>query len=57
MDGPELERAKIYSDTIAPGQKKYYRVRLDDTSHAYVSTVLAPPPAARAPSSTVSRSP
>lgn len=44
VDGPELERAKIYSDTIAPGQKKYYRVRLDDTSSAFVSTVLAPPP-------------
>ncbi|WP_322983892.1 hypothetical protein [Streptomyces sp. S584] len=47
VDGPELERAKIYSDTIAPGQKKYYRVRLDDTSHAYVSTVLAPPPGSK----------
>ncbi|WP_258036569.1 hypothetical protein [Streptomyces sp. SM10] len=44
VDGPELERAKIYSDTIAPGQKKYYRVRLDDASNAFVSTVLAPPP-------------
>ncbi|MFJ8755139.1 hypothetical protein ACIREO_38420 [Streptomyces sp. NPDC102441] len=43
-DGPRLERAKIYSDTIGPGQKKYYRVRLDDTSSAFVSTVLAPPP-------------
>ncbi|MEU9063202.1 hypothetical protein AB0D13_31125 [Streptomyces sp. NPDC048430] len=42
-DGPRLERAKIYSDTIGPGQKKYYRVRLDDTSNAFVSTVLAPP--------------
>uniref|UniRef100_A0AAU3GRC0 Peptidase n=1 Tax=Streptomyces sp. NBC_01401 TaxID=2903854 RepID=A0AAU3GRC0_9ACTN len=43
-DGPELERAKIYSDTIGPGQKKYYRVRLDDTSNAFISTVVAPPP-------------
>ncbi|MFE9724588.1 hypothetical protein ACFYQ5_13630 [Streptomyces sp. NPDC005794] len=43
-DGPLLERAKIYSDTIGPGQKKYYRVRLDETSNAFVSTVLAPPP-------------
>lgn len=43
-DGPQLERAKIYSDTIGPGEKKYYRVRLDDTSNAFVSTVLAPPP-------------
>ncbi|MEU0301897.1 hypothetical protein ABZ252_20875 [Streptomyces sp. NPDC006175] len=43
-DGPRLERAKVYSDTIGPGQKKYYRVRLDDTSNAFVSTVLAPPP-------------
>ncbi|MFJ8883358.1 hypothetical protein ACIRJR_08080 [Streptomyces sp. NPDC102402] len=47
VDGPEMERAKIYSDTIAPGQKKYYRVRLDDTSNAFVSTVLAPPPGSR----------
>lgn len=43
-DGPQLEREKVYSDTISPGQKKYYRVRLDDTSSAFVSTVLAPPP-------------
>ncbi|MEU5167111.1 hypothetical protein [Streptomyces mutomycini] len=43
-DGPRLERSKIYSDTIGPGQKKYYRVRLDETSNAFVSTVLAPPP-------------
>ncbi|MFD6275450.1 hypothetical protein ACFWFI_07735 [Streptomyces sp. NPDC060209] len=43
-DGPQLERAKIYSDTIGPGEKKYYRVRLDETSNAFVSTVLAPPP-------------
>ncbi|MBM7437338.1 hypothetical protein [Streptomyces sp. HB132] len=46
-DGPRLERAKIYSDTISPGQKKYYRVRLDETSNAFVSTVLAPPPGTR----------
>ncbi|MEU2464790.1 hypothetical protein ACFT39_23040 [[Kitasatospora] papulosa] len=46
-DGPQLERAKVYSDAISPGQKKYYRVRLDDTSSAFVSTVLAPPPGSR----------
>ncbi|MFD9502061.1 hypothetical protein [Streptomyces sp. NPDC060035] len=46
-DGPELERAGIYTDTIGRGQKKYYRVQLDDTSNAFVSTVLAPPPGSR----------
>ncbi|MEV6395155.1 hypothetical protein AB0M39_10325 [Streptomyces sp. NPDC051907] len=42
-EGPRL-RTGTYTDTIATGAKKYYRVALDDTSNAYVSAVLAPPP-------------
>ncbi|MCX4819082.1 hypothetical protein OG883_04015 [Streptomyces sp. NBC_01142] len=42
-DGPRL-RPGTYTDTIARGEKKYYRVALDAKSNAFVSTVLAPPP-------------
>ncbi|MGW1974926.1 hypothetical protein [Streptomyces sp. NPDC001889] len=40
--GPHLSRG-TYTDTISAGQRKFYRVELDDTSNAYVSAVLAPP--------------
>ncbi|MER6913656.1 hypothetical protein ABT354_18460 [Streptomyces sp. NPDC000594] len=33
-----------YTDTIAPGDQKFYHVELDATSNAYLSAVLAPPP-------------
>ncbi|MFF3400547.1 hypothetical protein ACFYW6_18725 [Streptomyces sp. NPDC002659] len=42
-DGPRL-RPGTYSDTISGGERKYYRVELDATSNAFISTVLAPPP-------------
>ncbi|GAA2241388.1 hypothetical protein GCM10010232_30540 [Streptomyces amakusaensis] len=44
--GPRLEEG-TYVDTISAGERKYYRVVLDDTSNAYVSAVLAPPPGSR----------
>ncbi|MFI1778611.1 hypothetical protein ACH43Z_24745 [Streptomyces sp. NPDC020406] len=44
VDSPFIEKAAVYTDTIGPGEKKYYRVRLDDSSNAFVSTVVAPPP-------------
>lgn len=44
-DGPRLGPG-TYSDTISGGEKKYYRVELDATSNAFISTVLAPPPEA-----------
>lgn len=33
-----------YTDALSAGERKHYRVRLDDRSNAYVSAVLAPPP-------------
>lgn len=41
-EGPRLTPG-TYIDTISAGERKYYRVVLDDTSNAYVSAVLAPP--------------
>ncbi|GLF94386.1 hypothetical protein [Streptomyces yaizuensis] len=46
--GPSLEPGKTYLDTISPGDLKFYRVTLDDTSNAYISAVLAPGPGNRA---------
>ncbi|MGW4029921.1 hypothetical protein ACWEFL_11455 [Streptomyces sp. NPDC004838] len=42
-DGPLL-RPGTYADTISAGERKFYRIGLDGSSHAYVSAVLAPPP-------------
>ncbi|MDQ0941068.1 hypothetical protein [Streptomyces sp. V1I1] len=42
-DGPVLDPG-TYTDTLTAGDKKYYRVKLDAKSNAFVSTVLAPPP-------------
>ncbi|WP_347729823.1 hypothetical protein [Streptomyces sp. CAU 1734] len=42
-DAPRLEPG-TYVDTISAGERKFYRVALDDRSNAYVSAVLAPPP-------------
>lgn len=42
-DGPSLKPG-TYTDTISAGERKHYQVVLDDTSNAFVSTVLAPPP-------------
>lgn len=42
-DGPRLVPG-TYTDTIAGGEKKYYRVALDEKSHVFMSAVLAPPP-------------
>jgi hypothetical protein len=46
-DGPSLKPG-TYTDTISAGEKKFYQVMLDDTSNAFVSTVLAPPPGTEA---------
>ncbi|MGV9315058.1 hypothetical protein ACWDR0_23175 [Streptomyces sp. NPDC003691] len=45
-NGPLLTPG-TYTDTIAAGERKTYRIRLDGASNAYVSAVLAPPPGAR----------
>ncbi|MEU5158392.1 hypothetical protein AB0G74_02075 [Streptomyces sp. NPDC020875] len=45
-EGPLL-RPGTYTDTVAAGERKTYRVRLDGTSNAYLSAVLAPPPGTR----------
>ncbi|WP_433572295.1 hypothetical protein [Streptomyces sp. CA-251247] len=42
-EGPRL-RPGTYTDTVSAGERKFYRVVLDDVSNAYVSAVLAPPP-------------
>lgn len=42
-DGPSLKPG-TYTDTISAGERKHYQIVLDDTSNAFVSTVLAPPP-------------
>ncbi|MFI1013881.1 hypothetical protein [Streptomyces sp. NPDC020965] len=41
--GPRLTPG-TYTDTISTGRRKSYLVALDDSSNAYVSAVLAPPP-------------
>ncbi|KNB52000.1 hypothetical protein AC230_15300 [Streptomyces caatingaensis] len=47
-DGPLLEPGaeRTYTDTLAPGEHKSYRVRLDAGSDAYVSAVALPRPGA-----------
>ncbi|WP_372409222.1 hypothetical protein [Streptomyces luteireticuli] len=44
-DGPLLEAGgRTYTDRLAPGEHKSYRVRLDTSSDAYVSAVVLPRP-------------
>ncbi|MEV8478640.1 hypothetical protein [Streptomyces sp. NPDC051173] len=44
-DAPLLKPgAHTYKDSVTPGQRKYYAVRLDARSSAYVSAVAAPAP-------------
>ncbi|GHF15835.1 hypothetical protein [Streptomyces morookaense] len=44
-EAPQLKPGPAtYADTLAPGEKKYYAVTLDDESSAYVSAVAAPHP-------------
>ncbi|CAM5422331.1 hypothetical protein [Streptomyces abikoensis] len=45
-EGGPLLRPGTYTDTIAPGEKKFYAVDLDATSDVYVSVVAAPAPGA-----------
>ncbi|MFJ8229503.1 hypothetical protein ACIQ9E_05995 [Streptomyces sp. NPDC094448] len=45
-EGPLLTPG-TYLDDISAGERKTYRIRLDGTSSAYVSAVLAPPPGTR----------
>ncbi|HEX5567147.1 MAG TPA: hypothetical protein VFY14_09540 [Streptomyces sp.] len=44
--GPALEPG-TYTDTIGPGEKKYYSVPLDDRSNAWISAVARPGPGVR----------
>ncbi|WP_435240626.1 hypothetical protein [Streptomyces cucumeris] len=41
---PALESGRAYTDTLGPGEKRHYAVRLDAKSAAYVSAVAAPQP-------------
>ncbi|MFI0737155.1 hypothetical protein ACH4PU_03435 [Streptomyces sp. NPDC021100] len=43
-DPPLVPSGRTATDTIAPGERKFYAVRLDGTSDAYVSAVAAPRP-------------
>lgn len=43
-DGPRLTAGALYTDTLGPGQKKYYSVRLDAASNAWISATAAPEP-------------
>ncbi|MGK5549538.1 hypothetical protein ACSNOH_33155 [Streptomyces sp. URMC 127] len=45
-EGGPLLRPGTYTDTIAPGEKKFYAVDLDAKSDVYVSAVAAPAPGA-----------
>ncbi|MBO0654795.1 hypothetical protein J1792_19045 [Streptomyces triculaminicus] len=46
-DGPVLKAgARTYTDSIRPGEKKYYGVELDERSSAFVSAVAVPRPGA-----------
>lgn len=42
INGPVLRAGSAYKDSIAPGEKRYYRLDLDDRTHAYVSAVAVP---------------
>ncbi|MEU8519624.1 hypothetical protein [Streptomyces sp. NBC_01216] len=42
--GPLLPGPGTYTDVIAKGEKKFYRVHLDGVSNVFLSAVLAPPP-------------
>ncbi|MEU1312151.1 hypothetical protein ABZ419_25090 [Streptomyces cinnamoneus] len=42
--GPSLKAGGVYTDSLKPGEKKYYTVELDAQSSAYVSAVAAPAP-------------
>lgn len=41
-DGPRLAKDGIYTDKLAPGDKKYYSVELDSKSSAWLSAVALP---------------
>ncbi|MFI9205366.1 hypothetical protein [Streptomyces sp. NPDC053048] len=43
-DGPVLKAGGTYTDSVRPGEKKYYTVQLDGRSSAYVSAVAVPHP-------------
>ncbi|MFD0267139.1 hypothetical protein ACFVGY_11145 [Streptomyces sp. NPDC127106] len=49
-DAPQVEPGKVYTDTLAPGER-FYRLNLDDRSTVYVSAVLQPSPGAKIDSS------
>ncbi|QKV93775.1 hypothetical protein HUT19_20105 [Streptomyces sp. NA02950] len=41
---PALDAGRTYTDSVGPGEKRYYAVGLDAKSAAYVSAVAAPQP-------------
>jgi hypothetical protein len=43
-DGPRLQHGETYTDRIAPGQQKYYTVKLDSSSQPRISAVALPEP-------------
>ncbi|MFD7628612.1 hypothetical protein ACFV7Q_21680 [Streptomyces sp. NPDC059851] len=49
-DAPQVQPGKVYTDTMAPGER-YYRLNLDDRSSVYVSAVLQPSPGTKIGSS------
>ncbi|MEV7613099.1 hypothetical protein [Streptomyces sp. NPDC089799] len=40
--GPRLEAGRFYTDTVSPGQERFYEVPLDAASSVYVSAVAHP---------------
>ncbi|MGK5631718.1 hypothetical protein, partial [Streptomyces sp. URMC 123] len=45
-EGPQLERG-VSTDSIGPGEKRYYGVTLDAASNTYLSAVAAPEPGSK----------
>ncbi|TGB17463.1 hypothetical protein E4099_03335, partial [Streptomyces palmae] len=46
-DAPPMSAGESYVDSVGAGEKRSYRVRLDERSTAYVSAVAVPRPGAR----------
>lgn len=46
-DGPRLDPGGIYTDSIKPGEERFYTVDLDAKSNVFVSAVAAPKPGSK----------
>ncbi|MEV6650140.1 hypothetical protein [Streptomyces sp. NPDC051219] len=46
-EGPRLDPGGIYTDSIEPGEERFYTVDLDAKSNAFVSAVAAPKPGSK----------